>query len=73
MTGPLAGIRVVDMTTILMGPYAAQLLGDMGADVIKVEAPSGDLVRELGPMQHPQMGALYLHVNRSKRGLVLDL
>lgn len=73
MTGPLVGIRVVDMTTILMGPYAAQLLGDMGADVIKVEAPSGDLVRELGPMQHPQMGALYLHVNRSKRGLVLDL
>jgi crotonobetainyl-CoA:carnitine CoA-transferase CaiB-like acyl-CoA transferase len=73
MTGPLVGVRVVDMTSILMGPYAAQLLGDMGADVIKVEAPAGDMVRDLGPMQHPRMGSLYLHVNRSKRGLVLDL
>ena len=73
MAGPLVGVRVVDMTSILMGPYAAQLLGDMGADVIKVEAPVGDMVRDLGPMQHPRMGALYLHVNRSKRGLVLDL
>jgi crotonobetainyl-CoA:carnitine CoA-transferase CaiB-like acyl-CoA transferase len=61
------------MTSILMGPYAAQLLGDMGADVIKVEAPVGDMVRDLGPMQNPRMGSLYLHVNRSKRGLVLDL
>lgn len=73
MTGPLVGVRVVDMTSILMGPYAAQLLGDMGADVIKVEAPVGDMVRDLGPMQNPRMGSLYLHVNRSKRGLVLDL
>ena len=73
MTGPLVGVRVVDMTSILMGPYAAQLLGDMGADVIKVEPPVGDMVRDLGPMQHPRMGSLYLHVNRSKRGLVLDL
>jgi crotonobetainyl-CoA:carnitine CoA-transferase CaiB-like acyl-CoA transferase len=73
MTGPLVGVRVIDMTSILMGPYAAQLLGDMGADVIKVEAPVGDMVRDLGPMQNPRMGSLYLHVNRSKRGLVLDL
>ena len=72
MSGPLVGVRVVDMTTVLMGPYAAQLMGDMGADVIKVESPQGDLVRDLGPMQHPRMGALYLHVNRSKRGVVLD-
>ena len=50
MSGPLKGIRVVDMTAILMGPYAAQLLGDMGADVIKVESPSGDMVRDVGPM-----------------------
>ena len=73
MSGPLKGIRVVDMTAILMGPYAAQLLGDMGADVIKVESPSGDMVRDVGPMQHPRMGSLYLHVNRSKRGMVLDV
>ena len=53
MTGPLDGIRVVDMTSILMGPYAAQLMGDMGADVIKVESPQGDMVRDVGPMLHP--------------------
>ena len=45
--GPLDGIRVIDMTSILMGPYAAQLMGDMGADVIKVESPQGDMVREI--------------------------
>jgi crotonobetainyl-CoA:carnitine CoA-transferase CaiB-like acyl-CoA transferase len=73
MVGPLDGIRVIDMTSILMGPYAAQLMGDMGADVIKVESPQGDMVRDVGPMLHPRMGALYLHVNRSKRGMVLDV
>lgn len=73
MSGPLKGVRVIDMTTVLMGPYASQMLGDMGADVIKVETPHGDLVRDLGPMQHEHMGALYLHINRSKRAIVLDV
>lgn len=73
MSGPLAGVRVIDMTTVLMGPYASQILGDMGADVIKVESPQGDLVRNLGPMQNDQMGALYLHINRSKRAITLDV
>ncbi|WP_353151176.1 CoA transferase [Pollutimonas bauzanensis] len=73
MSGPLAGVRVIDMTTVLMGPYASQMLGDMGADVIKVESPQGDLVRNLGPMQHEHMGALFLHINRSKRAIVLDV
>ncbi|HYC45613.1 MAG TPA: CoA transferase [Burkholderiales bacterium] len=73
MAGPLTGVRIVDMTTVLMGPYATQILGDMGADVIKVEPPSGDGTRELGPMRNPGMGPLFMHVNRSKRSIVLDL
>lgn len=71
--GPLSGIKVVDMTSVLMGPYASQALGDMGADVIKVEAPKGDLVRQIGPARHEGMGPVYLNANRNKRSIVLDL
>ncbi len=53
MSGPLQGVRIVDMTTVLMGPYATQILGDLGADVIKVEPPDGDTVREVGPRGMP--------------------
>lgn len=73
MAGPLDGVRIIDLTTMLMAPYATQILGDMGADVVKVEAPGGDPVRGIGPMRHPGMGAIALHVNRSKRSIVLDL
>ncbi|MFT4243026.1 MAG: CoA transferase [Acidovorax sp.] len=72
-SGPLAGIRVIDMTSVLMGPFASQALGDMGADVIKVEAPRGDLVRQIGPARHEGMGPVYLNANRNKRSVVLDL
>ncbi len=71
--GPLHGCRVIDLTTVLMGPSAAQTLGDYGADVIKVESPDGDLVRDILPTRHARMGAMYLNTNRSKRGIVLDL
>jgi crotonobetainyl-CoA:carnitine CoA-transferase CaiB-like acyl-CoA transferase len=73
MSGPLAGVRVVDCTTVVLGPWAAQQLGDLGADVVKVEPPEGDTTRQLGPMCNPDMGAFYLAVNRNKRSIVLDL
>ncbi len=72
-TRPLDGIRIIDLSNMLMAPYASQILGDMGADVIKVEAPGGDPVRGIGPMRNPGMGTIFLHVNRSKRSIVLDM
>ena len=73
MTGALAGVRIIDVTSVFMGPSATQLLGDLGADIIKVEPPQGDSTRGIGPLGGEKMGPLYLGLNRNKRSVVLDL
>src|SRR5580693_5029271 len=72
-TGPLAGIKVIDITTVVLGPYASQVLGDMGADVIKVETTAGDTTRFIGPSRTPGMGSYFATLNRNKRSLAIDL
>ena len=73
MAGPLEGVRVLELATMVLGPLAAQYLGDMGATVIKVEPPEGDLTRRIGPRHSEGMASFFLGSNRNKQSIVLDL
>lgn len=71
--GPLRGVRILDLTSVLMGPYATQIFADLGADVIKVESPGGDTTRALPPGPDAERSAMFMNVNRGKRSIALDL
>jgi len=71
--GPLDGVRVIDLTSVVMGPLATRMLGDLGADVIRVETPEGDIIRHYEPMRSDAMSAFAINMNRNKRSIVLDL
>ncbi len=74
MSAPLEGIRVAEMTSVVLGPYACQTLGDLGAEVIKIEPPGGDTNRRLGPHRNrPDLASLFIGCNRNKRSVALDL
>src|SRR5207248_6116760 len=72
-TGPLTGVRVIDLSINVLGPLATMVLGDMGADVVKIETPDGDPHRQNGPARNANMAAMHLNMNRNKRSVTLNL
>jgi crotonobetainyl-CoA:carnitine CoA-transferase CaiB-like acyl-CoA transferase len=72
-SGPLAGVKILDLTSVVLGPFATQILASLGAEVIKVETSEGDNMRHVGPMQNAGMGHIFLHANQGKKSVVLDL
>lgn len=72
-TGPLSGVRVIDLTRVIMGPFATQILADQGADVVMIEAAGGDTNRVMGPGPAPQFSGVALNILRNKRSAALDL
>jgi formyl-CoA transferase len=71
--GPLAGVRILDLTSVVLGPLATQILGDYGAEIIKIENLEGDLMRANGVSLHPGMSSIFLAINRNKRSIAVDL
>ncbi len=71
--GPLSGVRIIDLTAMVMGPYATQIMADMGADIIKIEPPSGDTNRFISVGPAPGMGGVFVNTNRGKRSVILNL
>lgn len=71
-TGPLSGIKIIDMSSVVLGPFATLILADLGAEVIKVETESGDIMRHAGPAPHPGMGAIYTALNGNKKSVCID-
>ena len=72
-TGPLAGVKIIELTSVVQDPYATQMLGDLGADIIKVKSLDRDTTRYTGPFRHQDMAALFMGINRNKRSIILDL
>ena len=73
MAQPLDGVRIVDLTAVVLGPLATRILADLGAEVVKIEPPDGDMARHIEPMRSKAMGALFMHINRGKQSLAVDL
>lgn len=73
MSGPIAGIKVIDMTSVIMGPFATQILADLGADVIEIASPKPDNIRTVPPYHNPHMSGIALNLHRNKRSVNLDL
>jgi crotonobetainyl-CoA:carnitine CoA-transferase CaiB-like acyl-CoA transferase len=73
LSGPLSGVKILDLTSVVLGPFATHILASMGAEVIKIETKDGDTMRHVGPMKNAGMGHIFLHANAGKQSVVLDL